>query len=470
MARKPSTNIPTKKHLARLERERIQRRNILIGAAVVLTLVIGSIAYGFLDQYVLRALQPVAAVGDKQITTQDFQTRVRFQRYQLIQQFNQYYQFLQQFEGDPFGLTPQLQEISTTLDQPVVLGKEVLDQIIADILVEKEAFKRGITASDAEVEAAYSTYFSYQPNGTSTPTITPTILSTATFSPTQLAIITLTPTPTPGPSPTPTATQTSTPTRTPGVGTPTAVPPTVTPTLAPTATLEPTSIYTATPEPTLSPSATATPYTEAAFKALAKNYFEQMAEIKFTEPELRKLLRYQVLRQKVYAAISEGVPTTLEQVWARHILVADEAAALDVIKRLKAGEDFGVIAKAVSTDTGSGAEGGDLGWFGKGAMVAEFETAAFALKPGEISQPVKSQFGYHIIQVIDHAVNPLDATALDEARQSAFSDWITKALADPSVLRYDTWTSRIPTDPEFTSPLLPDTTLPETLTLGTPTP
>ncbi len=453
MAKKPTKSIPTKKHLARLERERIQRRYILFGTIAVLVLVVGLLVYGLLDQYVLRAYQPVAAVGDKKITTQEFQTRVRFQRYQYIQQFNQYYEYYQMFEGDPFGLASTLEQLATNLEQPVVLGKEVLDQIIADILIENEAVKRGITASDAEVEAAYSTYFSYFPNGTSTPTISPTAVASSTFSPTQLAIITLTPTPTPGPSPTPTATLTPTATSTPGAGTPTAVPPTVTPTLEPTATITPTSIYTSTPEPTPTASSTPTPYTEAAFKALAKNYFEQLDTIKFNEAELRKLLRYQVLRQKVYAALTADVPTTEEQVWARHILVADEAAALDVIKRLNAGEDFGTLAKTLSTDTGSGAEGGDLGWFGKGAMVPEFETAAFSLKPGEISQPVKSDYGYHVIQVIDHTVNPLSATALDEARQNAFSDWITAALADPSIVRYDTWTTRVPTDPEFTSPL-----------------
>src|SRR3954471_5135254 len=76
-----------------------------------------------------------------------------------------------------------------------------------------------------------------------------------------------------------------------------------------------------------------------------------------------------------------------------------KAKADDIVRRLKAGEDFGKIARAESDDTGSGAEGGDLGSFTRGRMVPAFEQAAFSLKEGEISQPVKSDFGWHVIQV-----------------------------------------------------------------------
>ncbi len=85
------------------------------------------------------------------------------------------------------------------------------------------------------------------------------------------------------------------------------------------------------------------------------------------------------------------------EIHARHILVATDADAQAVIKRIKGGEDFAKVAKEVSKDTGS--DGGDLGWFTKDKMVPEFAEAAFKLEPGTLSEPVKSPFGWHVIQV-----------------------------------------------------------------------
>ncbi|HEV8630538.1 MAG TPA: peptidyl-prolyl cis-trans isomerase, partial [Thermoanaerobaculia bacterium] len=88
-----------------------------------------------------------------------------------------------------------------------------------------------------------------------------------------------------------------------------------------------------------------------------------------------------------------------EQVHARHILVATAAAAATAQARLAGGEDFAKVARETSTDTQSGAQGGDLGWFGKGRMVPAFEEAAFAAPLGKVVGPVKTQFGYHLIEV-----------------------------------------------------------------------
>lgn len=102
---------------------------------------------------------------------------------------------------------------------------------------------------------------------------------------------------------------------------------------------------------------------------------------------------------------------------ARHILVATEDEANDIVAQLKNGGDFATIAKAKSIDTGSGAKGGDLGFAGRGVMVPSFEEAMFALKVGEISAPVQSDFGWHVIQLL--AIKPVDQATVAKLRAEA---------------------------------------------------
>jgi len=81
-----------------------------------------------------------------------------------------------------------------------------------------------------------------------------------------------------------------------------------------------------------------------------------------------------------------------------HILVQKQSEALAVLERIKNGEKFGKLAKELSVDSGSAKRDGNLGYFGRGKMVKEFENAAFNLQAGQISEPVKTQYGYHIIK------------------------------------------------------------------------
>jgi peptidyl-prolyl cis-trans isomerase C len=96
-----------------------------------------------------------------------------------------------------------------------------------------------------------------------------------------------------------------------------------------------------------------------------------------------------------------------DEVDARHILVASEVTAKEIYDKIGKGEDFAKLAADYSQDPGSKADGGKLGYFTKGQMVKEFEDAAFALKEGEVSKPVQSKFGWHIIKVDDRRTKPL---------------------------------------------------------------
>jgi len=81
-----------------------------------------------------------------------------------------------------------------------------------------------------------------------------------------------------------------------------------------------------------------------------------------------------------------------------HILVQKQSEAIAILDRIRQGEKFGKLARELSVDSGSAKRDGNLGYFGRGIMVKEFETAAFNLEVGKISEPVKTQYGYHIIK------------------------------------------------------------------------
>jgi len=108
--------------------------------------------------------------------------------------------------------------------------------------------------------------------------------------------------------------------------------------------------------------------------------------------------------KKIYDEKISKMKPELE-VHARHILVDTKEEAEEIIKRLKNGEDFATLANEKSKDTN--AEGGDLGFFTRGQMLKPFEDAAFALEPGQISEPVKTQFGWHVIKVEEKRNQPL---------------------------------------------------------------
>jgi peptidyl-prolyl cis-trans isomerase C len=125
-----------------------------------------------------------------------------------------------------------------------------------------------------------------------------------------------------------------------------------------------------------------------------------------------------------------------EEVHARHILVEDEATAKKVTAELKKGGDFAALSKQYSKDPGASAQGGDLGFFKKGDMVPEFSVAAFALKDGQITDaPVKTQFGYHIIQRIERrvAAPPSFEESRDELRQKVVQETVQAAVAKARV-------------------------------------
>lgn len=431
----------TKKHVARLERERQQTRLILYLFSGLLAAVILLLAYGYLDIHYFQLSKPVATVGGVEISAKEFESRVRIQRTQLLSSYQQNMQYQQILGVD---MSQQLQQIQYYLQTPGVIGQSVLDQMINEEIVRQEAAKMGITVSAEELEEAIQADFGYFPNGTLTPTATLPQLATPEIPAEAFNVVTRTPA----------ATTTLEGTATTSVDATSETVGTLesTATLAPTATatLEPTATFTAGPTSTALP--TATPYTIEGYQSQYATTVAGFTKFGMTDEGYREFVEIRLLQEKLKDAVIGDIESTQQQVWARHILVGDQSLAVTIIERLNAGEDFGELAKEYSTDTGSGVNGGDLGWFGPGDMVPEFETAAFALeKPGDITQtPVASQFGFHVIQLIAKQERPMSPDEISQTRDEKYNTWLSTTRATYTVVIDEAfWQQREPQDPNF---------------------
>ena len=158
----------------------------------------------------------------------------------------------------------------------------------------------------------------------------------------------------------------------------------------------------------------------------------------YTMDEYRGVIHDMLLTQKLSQVVA-NVPPVTEQVHARHILVADEATARDLLAQLQQGADFAQLAMQYSLDGSTAPSGGDLDWVSRGDLLQpEVENAVFSLQPGQISpEPVKSSLGYHIIQVIERVQDrPLSQAALAEKKQQAFLNWLESQRQAAVIERY----------------------------------
>jgi peptidyl-prolyl cis-trans isomerase C len=296
------------------------------------------------------------------------------------------------------------------------LGNSVLNQMVEDELVRQKAQELGITVSDAEVDAQIQKMFGFD-------------AETAGIPPTATPIPTETPTPLVSPTPSPERT------------------------IAPTATVDLTTVTpTVTPLPSATPSATPNATEEATQAAAASQTFfsSVRSSTGVSDGDIRNYFRMLALREKVRDAVITDVQHTAPFVNARHILVAEEAEANTALQALQSGESFANLAKAMSTDS-TGQSGGELGWAPASNYVAEFADAVKTADIGVLVGPVKTQFGFHIIQVRAREDREMTDSEYETANNQAFTTYI-KDLREgdtSNVQLFDAWTDNVPTEPVF---------------------
>jgi parvulin-like peptidyl-prolyl isomerase len=375
----------TKKEIRLGKKARRQERMILIGVVAVALVVVALLSFGFYKEYIAKPREPVAMVGEVPIRTDVYQKMVRYYRYNLKNQLarleDQLARLDQNDESNQFIVQyyqQNIEELQNQLADIQTLGQKVLDDMIDDELIRQEAARRGIAVTAEEVQLEIETQFGYERNP---PTPTPTPITTT---------VTITPTP------------------------------------------------------------TLAPMTLERFQELYANVLKTLQErAGFSEADFRRIFESMLLRQRLEEAMGQEVPTIADQVHARQIQVeteeqaqaimtllnkdTDDTTALnaflvllaegkeikteeeiraernpqELLTQLRGSEEpFAFLAQNFSQDTGSKDKGGDLGWFSKGQMVPEFEEVAFSTPAGEISEPVKTQFGWHIIFVKETSEEP----------------------------------------------------------------
>jgi parvulin-like peptidyl-prolyl isomerase len=363
--------------LSRAERERAQARLATVVLSAVLALVVALVGGTLLWNKVILAQQPVVRVDGHTFTLRQYTDFYSYRQNVLLATEAQ----LQQLANQPpaagtdssSGTSVQQlaqQQLAQVDDELSSLSTQLIEDLIDGQLIRQEAAQRGIVATPPEIEDQLKQLIGYQdPNATPTPAPSATAAAGSAEAPAAA-----------GQAAEPAATATS----------------------APTATVS-----------------AARSRRADTFQSRYRDYLRATGG---TDAVVRYEVETQILRTKLNNQLAAAIPDHQEQVHARHILVPDETAAKAVLDRLKNGESFEALAAELSTDTGTKDKGGDLGWFPRGIMVPEFEDAAFKLQPGQVSDPIKTDYGYHIIRVDERDPDrPLDPDQLDTLKRSALT-------------------------------------------------
>ncbi len=376
----PAAARMTKRQATRAERDRRWTRLVVWGCSGALALVLAIVAFGFFYENVWRANEPIATVHGRTITVQDYAKVLGFKQVMLDAQQQQYEQYAQRPPTPGNADSAFMAQLAQQQLQQIRQQRAELEGKTVEEMMNAELMRDEAQRRGLQVTPEEINEALVDEFGVRQPT-----------------------TPTTPPEPNADGTM-----------------PVATPTPPQPATVD---------------------EVKRARDLMADN----LKRLKIiSEPEYIKwIIEPRVLRKKLNDVMMADVPRTQPQVHARHILTDTQADAQTAIDRIKNGEDFATVAQEMSKDTGSAQQGGDLGWFPRGQMVKPFEEVAFALPPGELSRPVKSDFGYHVIEVLEKGDRELSDDQYTSLRNRAVDQWLDEQRADaPRTVSYGISSSR----------------------------
>lgn len=396
----------TRRQVSRAARESRLQRSIWIGTAAVTVIIVGLIAFGFINKYVVQPNHAIVTVNGDSASVAEFQDRVKFDYYR-------------QTGGMSVDELTQTYGIDASY-----FGQLTMNSMINELLIKQKAEEMGIEVSEDEIREETELAFGYD-SGEPEPTATIIPTAEATAEPTITPTFVYTPTPSP------------TPTLAPGI----------TPTVAPTATATPSEPPTATP--TSLPLPTTEPMTESDYNEQVDTFITTTNQVTgLSENRIQEIIHNEILtsllQQKVFEALDIQADETKVIVHAAHILVNTEEEAQAAIERINSGEAFEEVAADISQDTSNAYKGGDLGWFGPGDMVQPFETAAFELQEGELSEPIETSFGWHVIKLYERDNVALTASEQEQQKQEKFSELLSEWKSEATIEQEEDWQSYMP--------------------------
>lgn len=420
---------------SRSEREAEIQRYVLVGSGVAIAMIVLVLIVAVVIELVITPNQVVAEVQGETISVAQFEERTRLERALLNTRINSYVGQLQALGMDPNQMAGQ-EPLRTWLSLIQVsdqLGQSVIDDMVDTIVVRQEAEALGVSVSQEDIDEQIMQELGYRPDDfvdpetvETTPTATPTLTRTPFVSPT------------PSPTRAPTATATPAPTS--------------------EATEEATAEVTAEIEPTftpLPPTATLTvDERRSEFEELREQYYAGItSSARISRSMLTDYFESRALRVALAEARSD-IDTELLHVNARHILVSTQEEAEDLIDAIEAGESFAALARAVSTDTGSGQQGGELGWAPASNFVGPFAEAVREAEIGQIVGPIETEFGWHIVQVRGREMREVNESQIESAKQRELDQWLEehRDAEDADITVNGIWADNVPSDPAFLPP------------------